>query len=116
VILVDTSVWVDHFRSGNAKLGELLADGVVLMHPFVVGELACGTMRNRVRILGDLQALPTSTLADHREVLRFVDTHRLWGRGIGWTDCHLLASAQLSGCALWTLDRPLRRAAAAIGL
>lgn len=116
MILVDTSVWVDHFRFGNAKLDDILDEGLAFTHPFVIGELACGNLRNRSRILTDLQALPIAICADHSEVLNMLDEHRLWGKGIGWIDSHLLASARLSDCRLWTLDGSLDRAAAAVGV
>ena len=114
MILADTSVWVEHFRAGNA-LGELLYESLVLTHPFVIGELACGNLRNRARILADLEALPLAVCASDEEARRLVEDRGLWGRGIGWIDVHLLASALLTGCRLWTLDRPLRRAATAAG-
>jgi hypothetical protein len=111
MILVDTSVWIDHFRVGNPALGKVLAEGQVLVHPFVVGELACGSLRNRRRILDDLGALPLAVSAAHEEVLRLIEEGGLWGLGIGWIDGHLLASALLSNCRFWTLDRKLARAA-----
>ena len=115
MILVDTSVWIEHFRAGNA-LGEVLSGGLVLTHPFVVGELACGNLRNRVRILADMDALPLAVSATDEEVRRLVEDRKLWGRGIGWIDAHLLASAALTNCGLWTLDRPLERAAPTAGV
>jgi len=116
VILVDTSVWVDHLRRGSPELGRLLEEGEVLTHPFVIGELACGTMPRREEFLALLGALPSARLAEHGEVLQFVGHYRLYGRGLGWIDMHLLASAGLSAATLWTLDRPLRKAAAALRL
>ncbi len=116
MILVDTSVWIDHFRSGNRRLRVLLDDGEVLTHPFVVGELACGALRNRDEVLGLLQALPEANAAEHLEVIGFLHRERLYGRGIGWVDAHLLASARLSDAPLWTLDRKLSRVAAALNL
>jgi predicted nucleic acid-binding protein len=107
MILVDTSVWVDHLRKGNDRLGALLLDEQVLGHPFVIGELACGSLKNRQEILHLLRALPASRLAEHDEVLRLLESHRLLGRGIGWIDAHLLASALLSRCSLWTFDKRL---------
>ena len=98
--MVDTSVWVDHLRARNARLNSLLQDGQVICHPFVVGELACGNPRNRQEVLSLLAALPEATIAEHREVLHLVDAARLFGRGLGWVDAHLLASALLTGCAL----------------
>ncbi len=112
VILVDTSVWVDHFRRGNPALKELLHDERVLGHSFVVGELACGNLKNREEILGLLATLPQATRAQDSEVLHLIDTERLAGKGLGLIDAHLLASARLSDCSLWTLDKALQKAAA----
>ena len=111
MILVDTSVWIQHLKTGSSKLSSLLCDEQVLSHPHVVGELACGNLRNRQEILGLLNALPRVRVAEHREVLHLIEAQRLHSRGIGWIDAHLLASALLSGCSLWTLDKPLRKAA-----
>lgn len=111
MILVDTSVWIGHFRVGNPLLSEVLGSALVLTHPFVIGELACGNLENRTQILADLNALPLAVSATHEEVLRLIEERKLWGRGIGWVDGHLLASALLSNCRLWTLDRQLDRAA-----
>ena len=116
MILVDTSVWVDHLRSRNAALVALLEDDQVLTHPFVIGELACGRMRDRRAILGLMYALPRATVARHGEVMAFVDARRLAGRGIGWIDAHLLAAAVLSRAHLLTLNRRLARVAGAVGL
>lgn len=115
MILVDTSVWIDHLRFGNATLAEMLEEERVLLHPFVIGEIACGNLRNRARVLANLEALPVATSADHEEVVKLVEGHKLWGKGIGWIDAHLLASALVSGCRLWTLDKRLDRAAAIVG-
>ena len=111
-MLVDTSVWIDHLRRGNTTLAALLERGEVLCHPFVIGELACGILRNRAEILSLLEALPQAALADHAEVLGFLEKHGLPGEGIGWIDAHLLASARLARAALWTYDRALASAAA----
>jgi predicted nucleic acid-binding protein len=116
MILVDTSVWVDHLRFGNQTLVSLLETDQVLTHPFVIGELACGRIRNRREILRLLATLPAATVARHEDVLTFVDGRRLYGRGIGWIDVHLLASAVLSHAGLLTLDQPLARAAGAVGV
>jgi predicted nucleic acid-binding protein len=116
VILVDTSVWVQHLRTGSAHLQALLQEGQALCHPFVVGELACGNLRGRGELLGLLMALPEARLAEHQEVLHLLDSAHLYGRGLGWIDLHLLVSSLLSGCTLWTLDRPLQRAAAALNV
>ena len=116
MILVDTSVWVDHLRFPNAALVALLEEDQVLTHPFIIGELACGRMRNRREILGLMDALPRATVAGHGEVMAFVDGRRLAGRGIGWIDAHLLAAAGLSHAGLLTLDRRLARVAGTVGL
>jgi len=86
------------------------------MHPFVSGELACGNLKSREAILSDLHALPAAKLASHTEVLQLIEDRRLWGRGLGWVDVHLLASALLSHCGFWTLDKKLAEAAAELGL
>lgn len=106
-MLVDTSVWIDHLRRGNSRLGSCLENGEVESHPFIVGELACGGLKRRGEILSLLSSLPGVVEADHGEVLTLVDSERLSGRGLGWIDVHLLASAVLSGTRLWTLDKRL---------
>jgi len=111
MVLVDTSVWVDHLRRNNRRLGELLIAGEVACHPFVIGELACGTLRNRRQILDLLQALPSLPRAEDDEVLLFIEQHDFMRRGLGLIDVHLLASAALAGAFLWTLDTRLERAA-----
>lgn len=116
MILVDTSVWIDHFRRGNARLAELLMEGDVLMHPLVFGELACGGLRNRAEILRLLEALPRAVTASFDETLDFLDTRKLYGKGLGWIDVSLLASARLTSCTLWTLDKALAREAARVQL
>jgi predicted nucleic acid-binding protein len=116
VILADTSVWVNHFRQEDPRLSQALQDGHVLMHPFVIGEIACGNLRSRTKVLNYLERLPSSVAADHEEVLRFLGQHTLFGTGISWIDVHLLASARLSNCRLWTLDRRLLTAATTLRL
>lgn len=116
MILVDTSVWVDHLRRGNRRLEGLLQDGLVLAHPFVLGELALGRLKRRKEILGLLGQMPRAEDAKHDEVLEFLDRHDLAGSGIGWVDAHLLVSAALSGALLWTLDRRLAMAAGGLAL
>jgi predicted nucleic acid-binding protein len=116
MILVDTSVWIEHLRAGNDRLRDLLFAEQVLCHPFIVGELACGTLRRRGEILRMLKALPEAKLLEHEEVLSFLDARRLYGRGIGWVDAHLLGSTLLTGSTFWTFDKPLRRAAAALNV
>jgi predicted nucleic acid-binding protein len=109
--LVDTSVWVNHLRHDNRALVDLLRDDQVACHSFVVGELACGHLRNQREILSLLAALPQADALEHDEALAFLATHGLPGTGLGWIDVHLLASAMLAGTTLWTLDGSLRRAA-----
>lgn len=116
MILVDTSVWVDHFRRGNDGLVRALEAGTVLGHPFVVGELACGSLRNRLGLLTLLTELPAATVGTHLEVMTFLEARRLMGRGLGYVDLHLLASASLDGVKLWTLDKRLAQAARALGV
>jgi predicted nucleic acid-binding protein len=107
VILVDTSVWIDHLRRGNSDLVRLLEVGEVCIHPFVIGELACGTLTNRREVLSLLRALPQTSVALHEQVLAFIEVRKLAGRGLGWIDAHLLASALIDKCDCWTLDRRL---------
>jgi len=116
MILVDTSVWISHFREGNNKLVELLEDGRVMCHPYIIGELACGNLRNRKTILSLLEALPVAIEAEHREVMGFIELHNLMGKVIGYIDVHLLASAMLTGVKLWTLDRRLEKVAIELGV
>jgi predicted nucleic acid-binding protein len=111
MILVDTSVWIAHFRQGVPSLQKLLLDGEVLGHPFVVGEVSCGHLRNRLEILNLLRSLPQARVADENEVMHLVHHRRLMGRGIGWIDAHLLASAVLTHVPLWTFDKALSSAA-----
>lgn len=108
MILVDTSVWVDHLRQGIPLLGDLLTTGQVATHPFVIGELACGNLANRKEILTLLASLPSVKVATHAEALHLIETHRLQGRGLGWIDVHLLSAALLSHVGLWTRDRRLQ--------
>ena len=114
MILVDTSVWVDHLRRGNDRLRELLEEGEVLTHRFVIGELACGNLKNRAEILELLASLPEAKIAEQHEVLHVIAGHRLPGRGVGWVDAHLLTAALLNSSRLWTLDKPLAKAARAL--
>ena len=111
MVLVDTSVWVSHLREGNTNLADLLQNGEVVSHPFVVGELACGNLKNRALILSLLKSLPMSIEAEHEEVLAFVEGNRLMGKGLGYVDAHLLTSAVLSEVPLWTLDKRLEQVA-----
>jgi predicted nucleic acid-binding protein len=107
VVLVDTSVWVRYLREGNKELETLLNNGEVMCHPFIIGELACGNIRKRAEILALLKLLPMAVKAEHEEVLQFIEDNRLMGKGLGYVDMHLSASAVLSEVPLWTLDKNL---------
>ena len=107
MILVDTSVWVDHLRAGDAHLAGLLECGAVACHELVIGEIACGNLKKRREVLGALSLLPRCEPAAHDEVLFFIERHELMGRGIGYIDSCLLASATLSGARLWTRAKRL---------
>jgi predicted nucleic acid-binding protein len=115
-VLVDTSVWINHLRRPNAGLAHLLDEGRVVTHPFVIGELACGSLSRRHEVLRLIEALPAAPVATHEEVMTFIERQRLHGTGLGWVDAHLLASARLSRQSLWSADRRLREAAVRIGL
>ncbi len=116
MILVDTSVWVEHLRHGLPRLATHLQEWEVLIHPWVIGELACGNLRNRSQVLELMQGLPAATVASDAEVLLLIERDRLMGLGIGYMDAHLLASARLSHCRLWTQDRRLAAVAQEQGL
>jgi predicted nucleic acid-binding protein len=117
LILADTSVWIDHLRKDEPALVALLNSGQVVTHPYIVGELALGNLRQRKAILGAMQNLPQATVARDDEVLAMIDRWALYGRGIGYVDAHLLASVPLSpGALLWTRDQRLRTVAVALSL
>jgi predicted nucleic acid-binding protein len=111
VILADTSVWIELFRSGGRTLRELLEAGQIVMHDLILGELACGSLNDRQTTLRLLKQLPSIPPAQHQEVMDFVELNRLYGLGLGWIDMHLLAAARLGRCELYTLDRRLGEAA-----
>ena len=115
-MLVDTAVWIDHLRRGDPTLVGLLEQVQVAVHPFIVGEVACGHLVNRGEILGALEALPKAPVVEHSAVLAFVERNALMGRGLGWVDMHLLASASASGERILTRDRRLQIAARDLGL
>ena len=116
MILVDTTVWIDHFRDGDPRLAHLLERGESLAHPWVIGELALGQLRARAEILRLLAQLPQATVATAAELLGFIERHELFGLGIGYVDAQLLASTLLTRDAqLWTRDRRLRAAAERLG-
>ena len=116
MILVDTSVWVAHLREGIRGLEALLGEGDVMCHPFIIGELACGNLENRAEILSLLQALPMAAHAEHGEVMHFIESYGLMGKGLGYIDMHLLASAMLTKVPLWTLDKKLNEISSKLGL
>ena len=117
MILVDTSVWVDHLRRGDTALALALNAGTVAVHPFVVGELACGQLKARQQILSLLASLPRMQPATDDETLYFLEHHRLHGRGLGYIDVHLLAAALLhTDTRLWTRDRRLKAVAVELGV
>lgn len=111
MILVDTSVWIDHLRRGDPTLALLLNTGLILTHPFVIGEIALGNLRQRDTILSALHDLPVCDSATDGEVLHFIATHKLHGSGIGYIDAHLLAAARIASAKLWTRDKRLQSAA-----
>jgi len=111
MVLVDTSIWVIHLRQGSRRLEKLLMDAEVMCHPFIIGELACGKLKSRNEILSLLQSLPMSPTIEFDEFFVFVDRNDLMGKGIGFVDVHLLASARLTGVPLWTADKKLKSAA-----
>ena len=116
MILADTSIWVEHFRTQMPGFAERLGRGEISTHPVVIGELAMGNLAAREQTLAALQALPRATVATHQECLAFVKEHSVLGRGIGWSDLQLLVASQLSGHALWTIDRRLSEVAAELGM
>ena len=116
MVLVDTSVWVSHLRDGGVGLEKLLNDGGVVCHPFIVGELACGNLKNRHEILTFLQSLPMTILAEDGEVLKFIENHQLMGKGLGYIDVHLIAAAVLTDVPIWTFDKTLEKITKKIGI
>jgi len=117
MILVDTSVWINHLRVGEDRLGALLHSGQVLTHPFVIGELACGNIHNRADVLKLLKNLPQAPVASQEEILYFVENNKMMGRGIGFIDAHLMASAALAEASrIWTHDKRFERVAADLNL
>jgi predicted nucleic acid-binding protein len=116
MVLVDTSVWVSHFREGNSQLASLLNRGEVMCHPIIIGEISCGTFRNRKEILSLLQLLPSAIQARHEEVIGFIETFQLMGKGLGYIDMHLAASARLTGIPIWTFDTKLHKATQELGI
>lgn len=116
MVLVDTSVWISHLREKNPRLETLLEDTQVMSHDFVIGEIACGRLRNRDEVLTLLQALPRVSVVSQTEFIHFIEKRSLAGRGLGFVDVHLLAAAQMMGVSLWTLDRQLAEIAGGLKL
>jgi predicted nucleic acid-binding protein len=116
MVLVDTSVWVEHLRFGNIGLENLLNEDRVACHLFIIGELACGNLLNRIEILSLLQALPLATQAEQEEVMQLTENYSLMGRGLGYIDMHLLVSAKLTKIPIWTLDKKLGEVSSGLGL
>ncbi len=117
MILVDTSVWIHHFRYGDPKLQKFLYDEAVATHPMVIGELACGSLKNRTEVLGLLENLPFSPVATHDEVMQTIEKRALIGRGVGYVDTHLLTSVLINPFyMLWTSDRRLHSVAEELGV
>jgi len=115
MILADTSVWIDHLRHGDPELAAALQQSQIMVHPFVLGELACGNLKARTQLLSLLESLPAATMASDQEVLALIEKHALMGRGIGYIDAHLCASARLSSAQLWTRDKRLHAVAFELG-
>ena len=116
MLLVDTSVWVRHLREGDPDLEKLLNHGKVMCHPYIIGELACGNLNNRHEVLLLLQLLPPATLANHEEILQFIEENQLMGKGLGYIDVHLSASAVLTGVQMWSYDRRLNETNERLGI
>ena len=116
MILVDTSVWIYHLRYGEPNLETLLNAGKVMCHSFIIGELACGNLKNRTEILLLMRSLPMTMQASHDEVLQFIESNQLMGKSIGYIDVHLLASAALTGVPIWTFDKKLQEVSSLLGV
>lgn len=110
-ILVDTSVWIKHLREGDQNLIRLLEQGLVASHPFIIGELACGAIKNRYEIIGLLNDLPSADILDHSDIMEFIENRKIMNKGLGYIDVHLLGSALVSETPLWTFDKALRKIA-----
>lgn len=116
MILVDTSVWISHLRRHNQRLDDLLGTEVIFCHPFIIGELCCGNLKNRPTVLSLLDELPKVPVVTQEEAMGFIESNRLMGIGLGFVDIHLLASCQMNDLSIWTEDKPLQKAAHSLGL
>lgn len=116
MVLVDTSVWINHFHDDNPTLRTLLLEVEVACHPFIIGELACGNLKNRKEVLALLETLPASQVVTAEEFRHFLERNLIMGQGIGFVDVHLLASAKLSNIRIWTEDKKLKKVAHDLGL
>ncbi|MBU8869796.1 MAG: type II toxin-antitoxin system VapC family toxin [Gemmatimonadales bacterium] len=116
MVLVDTNIWINHFRKSNQDLVRNLNQGSVACHPFIIGELAAGNLKNRIEILDLFQSLPATPVVEPDEYLEFVSSRKLMGKGLGFVDIHILASAVLSGIPLWTGDKRLASSADDLGI
>lgn len=116
MILVDTSVWANHLRSAEPRLDGLLKNRRVILHPFVLGELACGNLPQRAGTIASLEELPVAAVASEPEVRHLLESKRMWGTGLGWVDMHLLASVLIEDSMLWTADRAMASAAKQLGI
>jgi len=110
-ILIDTSVWIKHLRESDKNLIRLLEQGLVACHPFIIGELACGGIKNRYEIISLLNDLPSTDILDHHDIMEFIEYRKIMNKGIGYVDVHLLGSALVSETHLWTFDKALRKIA-----
>ena len=116
MVLVDTSVWVSHFRHGNSRLQKLLKQSRIVSHPFIIGELACGNISNGTEIISLIQSLPMLDAVEHEELLLFIVHNKMMGRGLGFVDVHLMAAAMLAGIPIWTQDKKLKQACSRLGI
>lgn len=116
MVIVDTSIWINHLRDGDRHLEKLLFDGDVVCHTHIIGELSCGNLKNRKEIISLLKSLPIAQIVEFQEYLYFIEHNQLNGKGIGFVDIHLLASAKLGQVPLWTADKRLKAAAADLDL
>ncbi|MBN8553975.1 MAG: PIN domain-containing protein [Deltaproteobacteria bacterium] len=110
-VIVDTNIWINHFKNKNSVLEELLTEDRVVLHPFILGELACGNLDRRAEILELFSWLPKSEILSEEEVLSFLASEKIYGKGLGWIDVHLLGAARISRAQLWTLDKALLKEA-----